>query len=79
MYTILFIEHVAAHLLLYLIALASSIGIARILYNRYWHPLKGYPGPWMASTSDFYKLSLFVGNDVHGKLFSLHQQYGICH
>lgn len=46
------------------------------LYNTVFHPLHRFPGPPIAPLTDFYKLYLFAGNNVHGKLEELHYRYG---
>ncbi|KAI9789482.1 MAG: hypothetical protein M1816_006024 [Peltula sp. TS41687] len=48
----------------------------RAIYNRYFHPLRHFPGPFWASVSDFYKLWLLHTKQSHTLSLKYHEQYG---
>jgi hypothetical protein len=58
----------------------SAICVAAILlrgiYNRYFHPLAHFPGPFWGSVSDFYKLWIIYKRDAHTLGLQLHKKYG---
>lgn len=55
------------------VALATSIGIYRLLFHR----LRSFPGPWGAKLSRFYAVSLASkGLQYHLELQDLHKRYG---
>ncbi len=44
------------------------------VYNRYFHPLAGYPGPFWATVTDFYKF--YTINSIPTLGLKLHDTYG---
>ena len=44
-------------------------------YNRYLHPLCGYPGPFWASVTEFYVL--FTIKSIPTRGLELHDKYGV--
>lgn len=64
---------------LFLLAAASLYGLGRVIYNVFFHPLRNFPGPWMAgATSSWkaYKEVIKQESAVH-ELFHLHKKYGM--
>lgn len=55
-----------------LFAYASYRGI----YNRYFHPLRHFPGPFWASVSDFFKLWVVHTKQIHMLGLEAHKKYG---
>ena len=51
-------------------------GIWRVIYNVYFHPLRHFPGPWIASTSDFFKLWVISTKQIHTLTLAAHARYG---
>jgi hypothetical protein len=46
------------------------------IYNRYFHPLRDFPGPFWASVTDFYKLWILSTKQAHTLGLTYHQKYG---
>lgn len=46
------------------------------MYNIYFHPLAGFPGPKLYAGSNLPKMIQQVRGNVHGKMLELHQKYG---
>lgn len=64
---------------LILLAAAGLYGLGRVVYNVFFHPLRNFPGPWMAgATSSWkgYKEVIKQESAVH-ELFRLHKKYGM--
>jgi hypothetical protein len=49
--------------------------LSRAIYNRYFHPLRHFPGPFWASITDFYLVYMVASIPTLG--LELHQKYGI--
>ncbi|TGO86488.1 hypothetical protein BPOR_0299g00040 [Botrytis porri] len=47
-----------------------------VLYRLYFHPLAAYPGPILASVTDWYNIYLCLTGNRHLNEFRLHQIYG---
>lgn len=47
-----------------------------VLYYRYLHPLAGYPGPFLASLTGFWKAYRVGVGDFEKALLALHQKHG---
>ncbi|PTB64949.1 cytochrome P450 [Trichoderma citrinoviride] len=60
--------------------LAVTLGLAYILcvaiYNLFFHPLSGYPGPWLWAVSDIPYSLVSVSGDAHKRMLQIHMQYG---
>ncbi|TAQ85503.1 hypothetical protein B7494_g6168 [Chlorociboria aeruginascens] len=58
--------------------LATIIGlfVLKGIYNRYFHPLRHFPGPFWGSVTDFYKLYIVAQMDAHTRGVQMHQKYG---
>ena len=50
--------------------------VANAIYNRYFHPLHKFPGPFWGSVTDLYNTYLLSTRQVHVKQLRLHEQYG---
>lgn len=63
-------------------AIILSVGLTllyalyRGIYNRYFHPLRHFPGPFWASVSDFFKLWILHTKQAHTLGLRFHQEYG---
>ncbi|KAI1496961.1 cytochrome P450 monooxygenase [Biscogniauxia marginata] len=57
-------------------AALTIYGIWRGIYNVYFHPLRRFPGPWIASVSDFFKLWVISTKQVHTLTLAAHARYG---
>ena len=47
-----------------------------LLYNRYFHPLRRFPGPFSGSLMDAYHTYLMWRKSSHTKQLALHKKYG---
>ena len=56
--------------------LPLSTFVVRGVYNRYFHPLKDFPGPFWSSVTDLYKLYVLSSHDVTTFSLELHEKYG---
>lgn len=50
--------------------------IAYVVYQRYFHPLAAYPGPFLASLTDLWQVSQFLGLKQPYNLTELHEKHG---
>ncbi|RYP36604.1 hypothetical protein DL767_003308 [Monosporascus sp. MG133] len=59
-------------------ALATLViyGTWRVIYNVYFHPLRHFPGPRIASVSEFFKLWVLTTKQVHTLTLAAHARYG---
>ena len=48
----------------------------RAVYNRYFHPLHKFPGPFWGSLTDLYHTYLFSTRQAHVKLLHIHKKHG---
>lgn len=53
-----------------------SVLTIRGLYRRYLHPLRGIPGPFLASTTNLWRLAVFLRGRQHLEYHALFQKYG---
>jgi cytochrome P450 len=47
-----------------------------IVYQRWWHPLAKYPGPWLASITDLWQVKQFLSLKQPYNLADLHAKHG---
>ena len=59
-----------------LVIVATLLFLVYLIYQRFWHPLAKYPGPFLATWTDFHKFSLFWSLRIDQRIGSLHQKYG---
>jgi cytochrome P450 len=60
-----------------ILSLASAaLAAVYVLYQRTWHPLADYPGPFWASITDFWGAKAFWSGQHPYILTELHQKYG---
>lgn len=61
-------------------ALATAITylVYTFIYNNYFHPLAGFPGPWAAATTTYWKayVECIANRSFCHELAKLHGQYG---
>ncbi|KAH8689456.1 putative cytochrome P450 monooxygenase [Talaromyces proteolyticus] len=50
--------------------------IGKIIYNLYFHPLRNYPGPFLARATSLYSTFFDYRGDLHTKSKELHDAYG---
>lgn len=67
---------VGAQILILSLSLAACYSIYRAIYNRYFHPLRGFPGPFWGSISDFFKLWILSTKQAHTLGLKYHAEYG---
>lgn len=60
-----------------LFTLFGSYVVLRLMYNRYFHPLRNFPGPIWGSLTDFYKLYIVAQKDAHTRGIAMHKKYGL--
>lgn len=68
----------ATFLCLSLLAITALWGIRRISYNIFFHPLRNFPGPWMAGATSGWKAykEVIKKETLAQELFVLHEKYG---
>lgn len=54
--------------------IVSALGY--VVYQRYFHPLASYPGPFLASITDLWQVSQFLGLKQPYNLTELHERHG---
>lgn len=56
-----------------------GLGVARLVYNLYFHPLSAYPGPIAAQASGWWKtyIEVIKQESMTDVLLRLHKQFGI--
>ena len=64
------------HVLSAILVLIFCVATYNALYNRYFHPLHRFPGPFWGSVTDLYHTYLLGTGQVHLKQLRLHQSYG---
>lgn len=62
--------------LVLVVVFLSSYATYRAIYNRFFHPLRHFPGPFWASVSDFFKLWLIHTKQSHTLGLKYHEKYG---
>ena len=57
---------------------ALLISLSPIIYNVYFHPLRRFPGPWMAGATTWWKAykEVYQKATLARLLFDLHEKYG---
>ncbi|MCJ1403292.1 hypothetical protein MMC11_006515 [Xylographa trunciseda] len=60
----------------YLSALLLVIFLARFIFLRYFHPLSVYPGPFLATCTDFWRFAIHFAGNTHNVDVLLHKRYG---
>lgn len=74
------LTNIMAFLLLSLSVLAAAVflGSCRIIYNVFFHPLRKFPGPWMAGATSSWKAykEVIKQETLAQELFDLHAKYG---
>ncbi|KAF2100311.1 cytochrome P450 [Rhizodiscina lignyota] len=63
-------------LISYWLLLPISFLLLRALYRKYLHPLRKVPGPFLASTTNLYRLAIFLRGRQHYEYHELHKKYG---
>ena len=56
--------------------LAASFVIGYLVYQRFFHPLSDFPGPFLASITDVWQVYQFVTLKQPYNLTDLHEKYG---
>lgn len=69
-------DHSTATLLLTLLTILSLVWLSTyIIYQRFFHPLSRYPGPFLASLTDLYQVHQFLSLKQPYTLTDLHTKY----
>jgi hypothetical protein len=63
--------------LIYGAALLVVWGLGVAVYNLFFHPLRGIPGPFLAKISGWWLFALELTPTPHQELFRLHHKYGM--
>lgn len=58
------------------VGLTFVYALYRAVYNRYFHPLRHFPGPFWGSISDFFKLWILHTKHAHTLGLAYHAKYG---
>ena len=67
-----------ASLLLLLITVVTLWGLFRVVYNVFFHPLRKFPGPWLAGATSGWRAyrEVIKQETLARELFALHEKYG---
>lgn len=60
----------------YLVLLPFALTVATLVYNRWLHPLSKFPGPYLASHTDLFRLYHLWTGHMPETLVKLHEKYG---
>lgn len=60
----------------FLLGLAVTSAVIYVVYQRFLHPLAGYPGPFWASVTDLWQVNQFLSLKQPYNLTELHETYG---
>ena len=63
-----------SYYMILVLVLCFAAFIIRGVYNRYFHPLHRFPGPFWGSVTDFYKFYMITTVPTFG--LQLHKKYG---
>lgn len=65
-------------LCLLMLTAASLYGLGQIIYNVFFHPLRKFPGPFMAGATSSWKAykEVIKQETLAQELFILHERYG---
>ncbi|KAJ0423592.1 cytochrome P450 [Aspergillus carlsbadensis] len=65
-------------LCLFLLASLALRGLCLVVYNVWFHPLRQFPGPWMAGATSWWRAyrEVIKHQDLAQELFGLHERYG---
>ena len=66
----------AMEIILYLPATFLLLILGQFLVNRYWQGLNNIPGPWLASTTNIWRLFVTLGRRPEVLHKKLHKRYG---
>lgn len=61
---------------LYLSLLALVLVVATVVRNRWFHPLSRFPGPFLASQTDLWRVYQLWTRRMPATLIQLHEKYG---
>ncbi|KAF8067760.1 cytochrome P450 [Lyophyllum atratum] len=61
-----------------ILVLAATIGFVKTIHRLYFHPLRSYPGPWLAATTKWYRgyYDIILKGGWLPHLERLHEKYG---
>jgi hypothetical protein len=61
-----------------LLTTATLYELSRIVYNLFFHPLRKFPGPWMAGATSGWRVykEVIKQETLAQELFVLHERYG---
>ena len=67
-----------ALLCLSILATAALYELSRMIYNLFFHPLRKFPGPWMAGATSGWRAfkEVIKQETLAHELFVLHERYG---
>ncbi|KAK9451825.1 cytochrome P450 [Limtongia smithiae] len=60
----------------FILAAILSVSLAYVIYQRLFHPLASYPGPFLASLTDLWQVGQFLSLKQPYRLTELHEKYG---
>lgn len=64
------------HVPIFVCTVCTITVLYNVIYNRYFHCLSRFPGPFWGSITDFHNTYLFSTRRVHLELLALHCRYG---
>jgi hypothetical protein len=67
------LSYLSAHRLGLIVALAI---VVRVLYRRYWTPIRNIPGPFFASFGSLWKVYHVVKGHTEEEIIKLHKKHG---
>jgi hypothetical protein len=67
------LSYLSVHRLGFIVALAL---VVRVLYRRYWTPIRDIPGPFFASFGSLWKVYHVVKGHTEEEIIKLHKKHG---
>jgi len=72
------LSYIKSHYFLVGFGLVVAKLASTVIYNKWFHPLSRFPGPFFAAVSDWYCVYTFFTYKSEELEYALHKKYGEC-